>query len=80
MLTCKQASELISQSLDKPVTWSERLNLKFHLFICKYCARFYQQMHTIKTAVNKLRSQIEQDESITLSDEAKAKMIKKINE
>lgn len=80
MLTCKQSSQLISQSLDKSLTWSERLNLKFHLFICKYCARFYHQLHTVKAAVDKLRNQVEQDESITLSEEAKAKMIQKINE
>lgn len=77
-MKCKQASELISQSLDQPLTWSSRIQLKFHLLICKYCARFNQQMHAMKLALNTLRSAIEDDESITLSVSAKKKIAQEI--
>ena len=66
MLTCKQASKLISQSLDRPLTWSEKVQLKLHLFICDPCMHFKQQLNTLRTALLKIRSSIENDSTIKL--------------
>ncbi len=74
MLTCKQASQLISQSLDEPLSWSDRMKLKFHLFICNACTRFNQQLRLIKNAVLRIKSETENDASIQLSLEAKARI------
>lgn len=79
MLNCKQASELISQSLDEPISFSDKLQLKFHLLICKYCKRFSRQMHTIRAAMSELRSKIEADTSIKLSEDAKKRILDEIN-
>jgi len=78
MLTCKQASQIISQSLDKPLSWSDRLKLKFHLIICAACNRFNQQLHWLNTAVKRLIQATENDDTIQLSLEAKARMTKAI--
>lgn len=74
MLNCKQASELVSQSLDRPLSWSNRLQLKLHLLICKFCKRFFKQMHGMKHAAKQMQQNIESDDSITLSDSAKQKI------
>lgn len=74
MLTCKQASQLISQSLDEPLSWSDRMKLKFHLFICNACTRFNQQLRLIKNAVLRIKSETENNASVQLSLEAKAKI------
>jgi hypothetical protein len=74
MLTCKQASQLISQSLDEPLSWSDRMKLKFHLFICNACTRFNQQLRLIKNAVLSIKSETENDATIQLSLEAKARI------
>lgn len=79
MLNCKQASELISQSLDERLSWSSRISLNFHLLMCKYCKRFSKQMIAMKTAINGLRNTIEENESIQLSPGAKDRIMKKIN-
>ncbi len=44
MLSCKQASQLISQSLDRRLSGRERWSLRFHLIICYMCTRFSKQL------------------------------------
>ena len=72
MLTCKQASQIISQSLDNPLSWSDRMKLKFHLFICDACTRFNQQLRLIKNAVQRMK--LETDDTIQLTVDAKARI------
>lgn len=43
MMNCKQAAELICQSLDRPLTLLERLSLRFHVFMCRHCKGFEAQ-------------------------------------
>ncbi len=71
MLSCKQASKIISQSLDKPLTMRERFALKLHLIICKYCKRFSQQVQTLRVALKQMISSIENNNTIELPSAAK---------
>lgn len=48
MLNCKQTSLLVSQSLDRRLTWRERMGVRMHLWICVYCRRFVQQLALIR--------------------------------
>jgi len=66
MLTCKQASKLISQSLDCPLTWSEKMQLKLHLLICNPCTQFKRQLNMLRTALQRIRYSIEHDSTIQL--------------
>ena len=79
MLTCKQASQFISASLDRPLTFRERLILRFHLFICKYCARFNQQMIMMRNIVNNMVIATEQNEQIEIPKELKERIAKLVN-
>ncbi|MDX2507391.1 MAG: zf-HC2 domain-containing protein [Gammaproteobacteria bacterium] len=55
MLKCKQATELISQSLDRDLTLHQRIQLKFHLFICTGCTNCNKQIALIHKAMGQLR-------------------------
>lgn len=73
-LSCKQASQLVSQSLDRPISVRERLALSFHLLICKFCRRFNRQLTMISTAVHRLTRHTEQDESLQMPPEVKRRI------
>lgn len=45
MKNCKEISELLSESMDRPLIWRERLAIKVHLAMCRHCSRFEQQVH-----------------------------------
>lgn len=79
MLTCKQASQIISQSLDRPLSILDRMKLKFHLLICQACYRFNQQLQLLSRVVKRLRDDTENDAQIQLSSEAKARIAKHIS-
>lgn len=74
MLTCKQASKLVSQSLDRRLTWVEVLQLKLHLLICRACQQFNRQLHLLRLAFSHKVKHIEDDHTIHLPLEAKARI------
>lgn len=74
MLSCKQASELVSQSLDRPLTMRERLSVRFHLLICAACARFSRQLAYMQATIEKFVLDTEQNEGLKLSASAKERM------
>jgi hypothetical protein len=74
MLSCKQASQIISQSLDRPLTMRERFALKLHLLVCKYCKRFSQHLQTLRVALKRMTSSIENNDTIEMPLAAKKRI------
>jgi hypothetical protein len=50
MLSCKEAGILMSQALDRRLSFRERFSLRLHLAICEGCRRFERQMAFLRTA------------------------------
>ena len=50
-LSCRKASRLISDGLDRPLTRYERVSLGFHLLMCGNCRRFRQQMQILRDGI-----------------------------
>ena len=48
MLTCKEASQLLSQSQDRTLSWGERMSVRMHVWICNNCRRFERQLQFIR--------------------------------
>ena len=78
ILSCKEASQFISQSLDRPLTIRERFALKLHLLICKYCTRFSQQLQAIRVALKLTTSAIDNDDTIKMPSETKKRLMQSI--
>jgi Putative zinc-finger len=52
--TCKEAHRLVSEGLDRDLSWFERLRLRLHLSICDACTNFKGQMTLLRQAMRKL--------------------------
>ena len=50
MLSCQQATELMSQEQDRPLTLAERLGLRLHVWICAGCNNYRRQLHVLREA------------------------------
>ncbi|HZV61798.1 MAG TPA: zf-HC2 domain-containing protein [Methylophilaceae bacterium] len=74
MITCKQASELISQSMDTVLTKRKRLQLRFHLLFCDACCNFQRQVRWLSATVKRLARMKEADPDVKLSPEARARI------
>jgi Putative zinc-finger len=54
MLTCKEATRLVSQGLDRSLAFRERLALRLHLLICDGCTNFRKQVVLLREAMRRL--------------------------
>jgi predicted anti-sigma-YlaC factor YlaD len=54
MLNCKQNTELLSQSLDRPITLKEKVAMRMHLLMCQGCRNFEKQLTFIRKASREL--------------------------
>ena len=50
-LSCREASRLLSESLDRELTRRERWSLRIHTLLCIACQRFARQTRMIREAV-----------------------------
>jgi len=48
MLSCKDATRLISQAMDTSLPIARRIRLRLHILICKGCTRFERQLLLIR--------------------------------
>jgi predicted anti-sigma-YlaC factor YlaD len=55
MLTCKEASHLISQELDGPLPLGRRILLRFHLLWCEACRQYNRQARFLREAMRRYR-------------------------
>ena len=54
MLTCKEATRLASQGLDRRLGLAERVALRLHLAICDGCSNFKKQVAFLRKAMRRL--------------------------
>ena len=55
MISCKDASRLVSRREDAALGLGQRILLRLHLSACEACTRLQQQLHFLRTAMQKYR-------------------------
>lgn len=50
MLSCKQATELMSQEQDRRLGLAERIGLRLHVLMCSGCNNYRRQMGVLRAA------------------------------
>ena len=77
MLTCKEAAQLLSDSLERKLPLRQRIALRIHLLMCKLCPRFREQILFLKKNLNQFRLEGEGEQLLTsesLSAEARGRI------
>lgn len=57
LLTCKEASVLLSQGQERRLGLRERFFLKMHLLICDGCTNFGRQLALMRDAIRRYRDE-----------------------
>ena len=75
MFNCNEVSKKVSESMDRNLPLYQRMLIRMHLMMCKYCARFKKQL----LALRKLSRYSELaagslDTALGLSSESKARI------
>ncbi len=79
MLTCREVSRLISDSMERKLPLKTRFRMRLHLVMCKNCRTYEMQLHLMQD-ITKDISQANMPEMASLSDEIKARLKKIITE
>ncbi len=75
-ITCKEAVDFISKKEEGKLAFSQRLQLRFHLFLCNLCRLFYKQNKTmIKALKNDKPARM-----LTMNQSDKDALIKMMND
>ena len=77
MLSCKDVSYLVSESLDRKLPFWQRLQVRLHLLMCRFCARFRKQTLFLRDAARHYLMAVEETETATsagLSPEARVRI------
>ena len=80
---CKQTIKVISQSMERELSISERILLKLHLWVCMWCQWYMEHLELMRAS---LRAQgIETPDArlqpaATLSDQARERIKSKLRE
>jgi len=78
--SCRQATRLQSAALDGKLSTSQKLGLRIHLCLCKWCRRYGSQIQFLRTAS---KHEPKPEESLpprTLSPEARDRIRQRLAE
>ena len=74
MLSCKQVTRLVSLSYEKRLSWPERVGVRMHLLMCRFCRRFAQQMRFLHAACYSFQQALQENDTIYLSQAARLRI------
>ena len=75
MYNCKEVTRIVSESLDRKLPLHQRMGIRVHLFMCKFCSRYRRQLLILREAM-RLQTRYDEDAAppITLPSEARERI------
>jgi hypothetical protein len=61
-LKCREVTRLVLEGEERPLTLRERVVLRLHWLACDGCARFREQVHLMRGALQRWKSYRDLDE------------------
>ena len=72
--SCREASRLQSEALDKELSFPRRLGLALHLMVCKWCRRYGRQVRFLRDAAHEHPENLSEAVPQKLSAEARERI------
>jgi hypothetical protein len=75
MGNCKKVTQMVSESLDRKLPLHQRMGIRVHLFMCKFCSRYRKQLLILREAMRLQEKYVEDTKpSPTLRPEARERI------
>jgi len=72
--SCREAARLQSQVLDHPLPIRQRIGLRVHLMLCKWCRRYGKQIRWLRTVAYDHAEELSEAAPQRLSAEARERI------
>src|SRR5882724_11396189 len=76
--SCREASRLQSEALDRELSFPRRLGLALHLMVCKWCRRYGRQIRFLRDAAHEHPENLSEAAPQELSPEARERIRQRI--
>jgi hypothetical protein len=76
--SCRDASRLQSEALDKELSLSKRFGLSLHLLVCKWCRRYGKQIRFVRQAAHERPDNLAEGVPQKLSVEARERIKRRL--
>ena len=75
IFSCRDVTQKVSESMDRDMAFHQRLAIRAHLLVCKFCSRYRKQLLFIRAALQ-LQEEREgsHDPTIRLTPEARRRI------
>ena len=60
-LNCREVTTLMLQSLDRDLSWHERLAVRLHMIVCAACPEFSRQTQFLRESMGRWKRYSERD-------------------
>ena len=75
MHNCKEVTRMVSESMDRKLPLHQRMGIRVHLLMCKFCSRYKKQLLILREAMRLQERYVEDTGSpITLPPEARERI------
>lgn len=74
MPTCRQATRLQSDALDRPLSLPKRIGLAVHLLLCRWCRRYGRQIRFLRESAHEHHEEVTEASPRQLSPEARERL------
>jgi hypothetical protein len=75
MFNCKEVTRMVSESLDRELPLLQRIGIRIHLLMCKFCSRYRKKLLILREVIHLYTTHNENIESsIALPLEAKERI------
>lgn len=74
LFNCRHISRLVSDSMDRRLPPGRRLGVRFHLLMCRHCARYKQQLQLMRRLIGGHSSSDSKYPPVTLDEQAKQRL------
>ena len=76
---CRKATRLQSEALDRPLGLGQRIGLRIHLILCKWCRRYGKQVTFLRHAAHEHPDEMTEPVPQKLSDEARERIKQRLH-
>lgn len=63
MRTCQETTRLVSKSMDRKLPLRQRVALRLHFFMCRFCGRYYLQIRFLQDVMGRYAEKETEDMS-----------------
>jgi hypothetical protein len=74
MFNCRQIARLVSESMDRELSPGRRLGVRFHLLMCRHCARYRKQLHLMRRLLRSRASTDAEYYTAAMNEQAKERL------